>query len=79
MIANCDTLITKYSSVVYIGIALGKEVHSYFNLSDLVKMTPIQNNGTSAERIARVGLRLLDSANSRIEIDDIKQLKSALS
>jgi hypothetical protein len=41
-------------------------------------MTPIQNNGTSAERIARVGLRLLDSANSRIEIDDIKQLKSAL-
>lgn len=78
MIANCDVLITKYSSVVYIGIALDKEVHSYFNLADLIKMTPIQNNGTSAERIARVGLRLLDSLNSRIEIDDLKQLNSAL-
>jgi hypothetical protein len=54
MIANCDVLITQVSSVVYIGIALGKEVHSYFDLSMLHKLSPIQNNGTSANRIAEV-------------------------
>jgi hypothetical protein len=52
MIANCDVLITKYSSVVYVGIALGKEVHSYFDLDSLRRMAPIQNGGTSAVAIA---------------------------
>ena len=60
MIANCDVLITKYSSVVYIGLALGKEVHSYFNINDLKKLMPIQNNGTSAERIAGIGKQMLE-------------------
>ncbi len=54
MIANCDVLITQVSSVVYTGIALGKEVHSYFDLSMLQKLSPIQNNGTSANHIAEV-------------------------
>ncbi len=67
MIANCNALITKYSSVVYIGIALGKEVHSYFNLEDLKKQMPIQNNGTSAERIARIGRQLLESPGTTVE------------
>lgn len=61
MIANCDVLVAKYSSVVYIGLALGKEIHSYFKLSDLKKLMPIQNNGTSAERIAVIGKQLLES------------------
>ncbi|MBK8946066.1 MAG: CDP-glycerol glycerophosphotransferase family protein [Ignavibacteriae bacterium] len=52
MIANCDVLITKYSTVVYIGIALGKEVYSYFDLDKLMELTPIQNGGKSAELIA---------------------------
>jgi hypothetical protein len=54
MIANCDVLITKYSSVVYLGLALGKEVYSDFDTEKLRKMTPIQNNGKSAENIAEV-------------------------
>jgi hypothetical protein len=54
MIANCDVLITQYSSVSYIGLALGKEVHSYFNLNLLKKLMPIQNGGTSAKNIAAV-------------------------
>lgn len=68
MIANCDVLITKYSSVVYIGLALGKEVHSYFKLDDLKKLMPIQNNGTSAERIARLGKQMLESAKTPVKI-----------
>ncbi|MCI0448693.1 MAG: CDP-glycerol glycerophosphotransferase family protein [Chlorobi bacterium] len=54
MVANCDVLITKYSSVVFLGLALGKEVHSDFDVEKLKKMSPIQNNGKSAENIAEV-------------------------
>lgn len=60
MIANCDILITKYSTVVYIGLALGKEVHSYFDLNMLKRLLPIQNGGISAENIANVGKQLLE-------------------
>lgn len=54
MVANCSELITQYSTVVYIGISLGKKVHSYFDLEELKRLTPIQNNGTSAINIAQV-------------------------
>jgi len=54
MIANCDELITQYSTVVYAGIVLGKKVHSYFNVEDLKKLTPIQNEGYSAKAIADI-------------------------
>ena len=40
MIANCDELITQYSSCVYIGIALGKKVHSYFDVNDCINLPP---------------------------------------
>ncbi len=54
MIANCDVLITQYSSVSFIGLALGKEVYSYFDLEMLKRLLPIQNGGVSAKRIAEV-------------------------
>jgi len=54
MIANCEVLITQYSSVVYVGLALGKEVHSYFDVEALRRLTPIQNGGASARNIAHV-------------------------
>ena len=59
MIANCNTLITKYSSVVYVGLALGKKVYSEFDVENLNKLIPIQNNGTSAYNISEVGRKLL--------------------
>lgn len=59
MIANCDVLITRYSSVVYIGLALGKEVHSDFDVEELKQLVPIQNGGSSAFHIAQIGRRLL--------------------
>jgi len=66
MIANCDVLVTAFSSVVYYGIALNKEVYSNFDLETLVKMTPIQNGGTSALKIAIIA-RSLISAKSESE------------
>ena len=61
MIANCSALITQYSTVVYTGIALGKEVHSYFDVSLLRRLAPIQNGGTSGRHIAAACCTLLES------------------
>ena len=54
MIANCDEFITQYSSSVYVGMALGKKVHSYFDMDELKAQMPIQNEGKSAQNIAKV-------------------------
>jgi hypothetical protein len=54
MIANCCELITQYSTVVYTGIALGKKVHSYFDIDELKKLAPLQNGGASAKNIAQI-------------------------
>ncbi|MCX8026339.1 MAG: hypothetical protein N3A62_00595 [Thermodesulfovibrionales bacterium] len=54
MVANCQVLITQYSSLVFTGLALNKEVYSYFDVERLKEMTPIQNGGTSAKNIAEV-------------------------
>lgn len=59
LIANCDILITRYSSVVYVGLALGKEVYSDINVKDLLELLPIQNGGKSAENIATAARGLL--------------------
>ncbi len=80
MIANCDVLITKYSSVVYVGLALGKEVHSAFDTEDLKRLMPVQNNGTSAERIARIGKHLLGEPDTTLdEIHHTYGLESVVS
>jgi hypothetical protein len=60
MIPNCDVLITQYSTSAYIGLGWGKEVYSYFNMDELRKLTPMQNNGTSAQRIAAVCKRYIE-------------------
>jgi len=65
MIANCDVLITQYSSVVYVGLALGKECHSYFDIERLRALLPVQNGGASARNIARVCERLMARARLR--------------
>ncbi len=59
MIANCDVLVTQFSSTAYVGLALDKEVHSYFDVEELRRLCPIQNGGTSARRIAEVCRALL--------------------
>jgi len=61
MIANCCELITQYSTVVYTGIALGKKVHSRFDLRELETLVPVQNNGTAAKNIATICRKYLES------------------
>jgi hypothetical protein len=54
MVANCEELITQFSTLVYVGIVLGKKVHSYFDVNELYRLTPQQNGGTSAKKIAEI-------------------------
>jgi hypothetical protein len=59
MVAHCDELIVRYSSLAYVGLALGKRVHSLnFDVRELERLLPVQN-GRSAKLIAEVGRRLL--------------------
>lgn len=60
MIANCSALVTKYSSVVHIAVALGKEVHCDLAPETLRRLVPIQNGGTSGRRIAELVASLLE-------------------
>ena len=60
MIANCDVLVTQYSSTVFVGLALGKECHSYWDLAQLRRLLPVQN-GNAARRIAAVCREVLAS------------------
>ncbi|MCW8816967.1 MAG: hypothetical protein OQK52_03710 [Ignavibacteriaceae bacterium] len=64
MIANCDVLITRFSSVVYVGLALGKEVYSDFDLEELKKLLPLQNGGVSASNIANIARKILERMES---------------
>jgi hypothetical protein len=59
MIANCTALVTRYSSVVRVAVALGKEVHADIDEMTLRRLMPIQNGGASARRIADVCRRFL--------------------
>jgi hypothetical protein len=61
MIANCDVLVTEWSTVVYVGLALGKECHSNFELGELRRLAPLQNGGRSAVHIAAVCEELLET------------------
>lgn len=58
MVANCDTLICKYSSLAYVGMALGKEVFSFFDLGELERLMPLQNK-MGAKNIANVVRRVI--------------------
>ena len=61
MIANCDSLVTRFSSTIFPAIALGKEVYCNIDLKEIKRLFPIQNGGTSAKVIAEVARELLTS------------------
>jgi hypothetical protein len=76
MIANCDILITRFSTVIYVGLALGKECYSYFDMEQLRKLTPIQNGGSSAEKIAAIGRKLLEKGSgSKAKKQETKEFR----
>ncbi len=59
MIANCDVLITRFSSTAFVGLALGKETYSDFDMDEMRRLMPVQN-GSAAANIARVCRGLLE-------------------
>ena len=59
MIANCEVLITQFSSTAFIGLALGKEVHSYHSSDALERLLPEQNR-SAGRRIAAVCREVLE-------------------
>lgn len=61
MVANCDVLIVQYSTLAYVGLALGKEVHAYADLDELRRLLPLQGGG-AARSIAAVCRGLLAEA-----------------
>jgi hypothetical protein len=59
MIANCDILITRFSSTAFIGIALGKETYSDVDNDELRRLMPLQND-SAALNIANICRRVLE-------------------
>lgn len=53
MVANCSVLIVQYSTLAYVGLALGKEVHSLMEMDALRRQLPLQH-GRAAVSIAAV-------------------------
>jgi len=53
MIANCDVLLTRFSSTAFVGLALGKETYSDADMDEMRLLMPVQN-GAAASNIADV-------------------------
>jgi hypothetical protein len=58
MVANCQVLVVQYSTLAYVGLALGKEVHAYEDVAALKRLLPLQG-GLAARNIAAVCRSLL--------------------
>lgn len=59
MIANSDVVITRFSSTAFVGVALGKETYSDFDMDELRRLMPLQNQ-SAALNIANVCRRVLE-------------------
>lgn len=59
MIANCDVLLTRFSSTAFVGLALGKETYSDVDMDEMRRLMPVQN-GTAAVNIADVARHVLE-------------------
>jgi hypothetical protein len=77
MIANCSVLITRFSSTAYVGLALGKEVYSDFDIDDLRRKMPVQT-GRAAEAIAGVCRGLLDAPEHTVDGRALPSLRDDL-
>ncbi|MGC1376119.1 MAG: hypothetical protein WA821_07855 [Anaerolineales bacterium] len=67
MIANAAVVITQQSSCTFVAVGLGKEVHTNLDINELRRLMPIQNNGMSAEHIARISRQVLHTPMSVLE------------
>ncbi len=58
MVANCTALVVQYSTLAYVGLALGKEVFAYADIDVLRRLLPLQG-GQAATNIAAVCRQVL--------------------
>lgn len=58
LIAHCDVLLTRFSSTAFVGLALGKETYSDFDMDAMRRLAPVQNR-SAASNIADVCRDLL--------------------
>ncbi len=63
MIANCDVLVTRFSSTAFVGLALGKETYSDVDMDEMRRLMPVQN-GCAAVNIAAVCRALLEESRA---------------
>jgi hypothetical protein len=54
MVANCSVFISKVSTLIYVALILGKEIHCDIDIEELKMLAPVQNGGVSAKNIADV-------------------------
>ncbi|MFZ5909523.1 MAG: hypothetical protein ACOYYU_05865 [Chloroflexota bacterium] len=59
MIAKASVVITQQSTCTFVAAALQKEVYTYLDINELRRLMPIQNEGSSARRIASLSRRVL--------------------
>lgn len=62
MVANAEAVICQYSSLIFVAMALGKECYSYFDLDEVRRLLPVQNQ-CAAENIAEVCREVLAEAD----------------
>jgi len=67
MVANSDVLVCQYSTLAFVGLALGKEVHSYYPMEQLRRLLPLQG-GMAAQQIADVCRGLLAERRDRVRL-----------
>jgi hypothetical protein len=65
MVANCAVLVVQYSTLAYVGLALGKETHAYADVDELRRLLPLQG-GVAARNIAEVCRGLLAEVPERL-------------
>jgi hypothetical protein len=53
MVAHCDELVTQWSSLAFVGLALGKPTHSHHDVAELRRLLPLQHR-RAARHIADV-------------------------
>lgn len=68
MIGHCDVLITQYSTVSYVGLALGKDTYSYFDIEELRRLMPMQNGGTSGYVISQLARFMLGERDIELPV-----------
>ncbi len=60
LIAQSSLMISEYSSVILLALAMDKEVRCECDLEEIKQLLPIQNGGESAGKIARICQRIIE-------------------